>query len=73
MVVYVMYRIRLRANRPTIKSRIRFSHGKSSSTTSKPLNFDELFGDDGYTQKWAEYNNIPNRGLIYPNQIIKRL
>lgn len=33
----------------------------------------KLFGDDGYTQKLAEYNNIPNRGLIYPNQIIKRL
>lgn len=34
---------------------------------------DKLFGDDGYAQKLAEYNNIPNRGLIYPNQIIKRL
>ena len=33
----------------------------------------KLFGDDGYTQKLAEYNNIPNRGLIYTNQIIKRL
>lgn len=33
----------------------------------------KLFGNDGYTQKLAEYNNIPNRGLIYPNQIIKRL
>ncbi len=33
----------------------------------------KLFGDDGYTQKLAEYNNIPNRGLIYPNQLIKRL
>lgn len=33
----------------------------------------KLFGDDGYTQKLAEYNNIPNRGLIYPNQKIKRL
>lgn len=33
----------------------------------------KLFGNDGYTQKLAEYNNIKNRGLIYPNQIIKRL
>lgn len=33
----------------------------------------KLFGDDGYTQKLAEFNNIPNRGLIYPNQVIKRL
>lgn len=48
MVIYVMYRIRLLGNRPTVISRIRFSHGKTSSTTSKPLNFDELFGDDGY-------------------------
>lgn len=31
-----------------------------------------LYGDAGYTQKLAEYNNIPNRGLIYPGQIIKR-
>lgn len=34
---------------------------------------DQLFGDSGYTQKLAEANNIPNRGLIYPNQIIKRI
>ena len=33
---------------------------------------DNLFGDDGYTQALAEYNNIPNRGLIYPGQIIRR-
>lgn len=32
----------------------------------------KLFGDDGYTQKLAEYNNIPNRGLIYPGQTIRR-
>ena len=32
----------------------------------------KLFGDDGYTQKLAEYNNIPNRGLIYPGQVIRR-
>lgn len=32
----------------------------------------KLFGDDGYTQKLAEYNNIPNRGLIYPNQVIRK-
>lgn len=33
----------------------------------------KLFGDDGYAQKLAEYNNIPNRQLIYPGQIIVRL
>lgn len=32
----------------------------------------KLFGDDGYTQKLAEYNGIANRGLIYPGQVIKR-
>ena len=32
----------------------------------------KLFGDDGYTQKLAEYNNIPNRGLIFPGQTIRR-
>lgn len=32
----------------------------------------KLFGDDGYTQKLAEHNNIPNRGLIYPGQTIRR-
>lgn len=32
----------------------------------------ELFGDNGYAQKLAEFNDIPNRGLIYPNQIIKK-
>ena len=29
-----------------------------------------LFGDDGLAQAIAEKNNIPNRGLIYPNQTI---
>lgn len=33
---------------------------------------DKLFGDDGYCQLLAEFNGIENRGLIYPNQIIKR-
>lgn len=33
---------------------------------------DKLFGDDGYAQALADYNNILNRGLIYPNQIIRR-
>lgn len=32
----------------------------------------KLFGDDGYAQALADYNNIPNRGLIYPNQVIRR-
>lgn len=32
----------------------------------------KLFGDDGYAQALADYNNIINRGLIYPNQIIRR-
>ena len=32
----------------------------------------KLFGDDGYAQALADYNNISNRGLIYPNQIIRR-
>ena len=32
----------------------------------------KLFGDDGYAQALAEFNNIPNRGLIYPGQVIKR-
>ena len=31
---------------------------------------DKLFGDNGYTQKLAEKNGIPNRGLIYPGQVI---
>lgn len=33
----------------------------------------KLFGDDGYAQALAEYNNIPNRGLIYPNMVIHYL
>lgn len=32
----------------------------------------KLFGNDGYTQKLAEYNGIPNRGLIYQGQVIRR-
>lgn len=31
---------------------------------------DKLFGDDGYAQKLADKNGIPNRGLIYPGQTI---
>jgi len=31
-----------------------------------------LYGDDGYAQRLADFNNIVNRGLIYPNQIIRR-
>ena len=30
----------------------------------------KLFGDDGAAQRVANYNGIPNRGLIYPNQTI---
>ena len=33
---------------------------------------DKLFGDNGYAQKLAEKNGIPNRGLIYPGQVIKK-
>lgn len=32
----------------------------------------KLFGNDGYAQKLAEKNGIPNRGLIYPGQVIKK-
>lgn len=32
----------------------------------------KMFGDDGYAQALADYNNIKNRGLIYPGQVIKR-
>lgn len=35
------------------------------------INTNGLFGDDGYTQKLAEKNGIVNRGLIFPNQVIK--
>lgn len=31
-----------------------------------------LYGDNGYAQRTATYNGIPNRGLIYPNQVIRR-
>lgn len=36
------------------------------------INARGLFGDDGYAQKLAELNNILNRGLIYPGQVIKK-
>lgn len=32
----------------------------------------DLFGDNGYAQKLAEFNGIKKRGLIYPGQIIIR-
>lgn len=32
----------------------------------------ELFGNNGYAQKLAEFNGIKNRGLIYPGQTIKK-
>ena len=32
----------------------------------------KMFGNDGYAQSLAEYNNIVNRGLIYPGQVIRR-
>lgn len=32
----------------------------------------KMFGNDGYAQSLAEYNNIINRGLIYPGQVIRR-
>lgn len=32
-----------------------------------------LYGNNGYTQRLAEFNNIQWRGLILPNQVIKRL
>ena len=32
----------------------------------------KMFGDDGYAQSLAKYNNIINRGLIYPGQVIRR-
>lgn len=35
-------------------------------------NGNKLFGDDGYAQKLAEKNGIPDRGLIYPGQVIKK-
>lgn len=31
-----------------------------------------LFGDAGYAQRLAEFNGIKNRGLIHPNQVIRR-
>lgn len=32
-----------------------------------------LYGDNGYTQRLANGNGISNRGLIYPNQVIRRV
>ena len=32
----------------------------------------KMFGDDGYAQRVAEFNGIPNRGLIYPGQVIRK-
>lgn len=34
---------------------------------------DGLYGDSGYAQKLADYNNIVSRGLIYPTQLINRI
>ena len=31
-----------------------------------------LYGNDGYAQRLADYNGILWRGLVYPNQVIKR-
>lgn len=31
-----------------------------------------LYGNSGYAQSIADFNGIPVRGLIYPNQVIKR-
>lgn len=36
------------------------------------INANGLFGDNGYAQKLAEKNSIVNRGLIFPNQIIRK-
>lgn len=33
---------------------------------------DGMYGDSGYTQRLAQLNSIPWRGLIYPGQVIKR-
>ena len=33
----------------------------------------KMFGDDGYAQALAEFNGIKNRGLIYPNMVIRYL
>lgn len=33
----------------------------------------KMFGDDGYAQSLAEFNGIKNRGLIYPNMVIRYL
>lgn len=36
------------------------------------INANGLFGDNGYAQKLADKNGIVNRGLIYPNQVIRK-
>ena len=49
--------------------------GDSLGEISRKLKWylgDNLYGDDGYTQKLADYNNIKNRNLIYPGQTILR-
>lgn len=32
-----------------------------------------LYGDSGYAQMLAEFNGISNRGLIFPNQVIRKV
>jgi LysM repeat protein len=49
--------------------------GDTLGSIARKLNWytgDKLFGDDGYCQLLAEFNGIEDRGLIYPNQIIRR-
>lgn len=31
-----------------------------------------LYGNDGYAQRVADHNGITSRGLIYPNQVVRR-
>jgi hypothetical protein len=44
---------------------ISLNNGWWSSTTG-------LYGDAGYAQRLAERNGLSNRGLVYPNQTIRR-
>lgn len=49
--------------------------GDSLGEISRKLRWylgDNLYGDNGYTQKLADYNNIKNRNLIFPGQTILR-
>ena len=49
--------------------------GDTLGAIARRLNWytgNKMFGDDGYAQALAEYNNIINRGLIYPGQVIRR-